>query len=132
MRKIVSRPLPEPFPMRSILREHDEKKGRFRNEDKRGTGQETTLETDEPVGAVNALEYIEMLKQSLLRQLGQSIGLTTRLENGDSVNYLIGDMLRRNYQIIKAYLKSCHEPELRRESGRLRHSQNRLAVCSSI
>ena len=66
------------------------------------------------------------MKQKFLIQFGQSIGLTTKLENGDSVNFLIGDMLRRNYQIAKTYFNFCHQTSLRKDDKELDLLQEKL------
>ena len=66
------------------------------------------------------------MKQKFLKHFAQSIGLTTKLENGDSINYLIGDMLRRNYQTAKKYFNYCHECSLRQEESRYNFLQQKL------
>lgn len=52
VRKIVSKPLPEPFPMKSVLKQHIERKGKFQS-----TKQDIKLDTEaaESIPPVNAL-----------------------------------------------------------------------------
>jgi len=42
----------------------------------------------------------------LLSYFQTSFGLRTKLD-GDSLNYIIGDMIKRNYRIAKDYYKYC-------------------------
>lgn len=51
---------------------------------------------------------MEAIKNNLLAYCEQSFGLKTRLE-GDSLSYVVGDMLKRNYAIAKEYFAYCSE-----------------------
>lgn len=57
---------------------------------------------------------MEKFKTDLLSYFEQSFGLKTKLE-GDSLTYIVGDMIKRNYSIAKEYYAYCAEVQEREE-----------------
>lgn len=72
VRKIVNKPLPDPFDLGPIIAEHVEKKGKIIQR----------IEIDEEslcLSPGTILDKIEAMKQKFLTQFSRNIGLSTKL-----------------------------------------------------
>lgn len=100
------------------------------NKDRLMSGMSHNQLVDEPVDTLERIEELKKKWTSWIVQM-KTLSNKTTMVDGDSVPYIVGDMLKRNYPLLDRYSNRSPSPRRRASiasEGRLRTKKEKIQI----